>query len=77
MQKADYQWRYYIGGNCSLSNRFGGSIAKIDHVEQGVYEAILLRESDPYKPWSLGMYDESNKAQEAVHQALEPLWEAV
>jgi len=75
MDRADYEWRYYIGGNCSFSNRFGGTIAKITHVEQGVYEAILLRDSDPYKPWSLGMYDESNKAEAVIEKVLEEVWE--
>lgn len=76
MNRIDYEWRYYIGGNCSLSRRkYDGTIAKIDHFEQGKYEAILLRDGDPYKPWSLGIYTDSNKAQEVIEKALEHLWE--
>ena len=76
MDKADYEWHYFIGGNCSLRRRkYGGSLAIIQHKEQGVYEAQILRDHDAYKLWSLGVYNDSNEAQEAVEQALQPLWE--
>lgn len=76
MDKADYEWRYYIGGDCSLTRRkYGGSLAKVYQREQGIFEAMILREHDPYKPISVGVFTDSNEAQEAVHNALEPIWE--
>ena len=77
MDRADYEWRYFIGGDCALTRRKyqGLDLARIKHVEQGVYEAIILRNRDPNKLWSLGIYYDSDEAQEVIEQALEPLWE--
>ena len=78
MDKRDYEWHYFIGGDCSLTRRkYGGTLARIHHIEQGIYEARILREHDPSKPWIVGMFTDSDKAQEIIHRALEPLWEAV
>ena len=76
MDRADYEWHYYIGGNCALKRRkYGGAIANIVHIEQGVYEASFFRDGDVYKTWSLGIYQDSNEAQKALEKALQPLWE--
>ena len=78
MERADYEWHYYIGGNCSLQPRKGGrNVAKIIHVEQGKYEALLLRweQWSQAEPWSLGIYNDSNEAQAVIEQTLQPLWE--
>ena len=77
MDRADYEWAYFVGGNCALRFRKGGrSLARIDHIEQGVYEAFLLRwkQWDSADPWSLGIYDNPEKAIEVIEQALQPLW---
>lgn len=76
MDKRDYEWHYYIGGNCSLTRRkYGGHLATIEHIEQGVYEAVVYRDQHLGKPISVGVFNDSNEAQEVIHQVLEPLWE--
>lgn len=77
MDRADYEWHYYIGGNCALNRRkYGGvPLAIIQHVEQGVYEAYILRGDDLSDPWSVGIVNDSNEAQNLIEQALEHLWE--
>lgn len=68
----DYEWHYFIGGNCALVRRkYGGSIASIKHIEQGVYEAFILRDHDPYKEISVGVFNDSNEAQAVINQILE------
>ena len=44
MDRADYEWRYYIGGDCGLKHKKTSKpIGYIFHKEQGVYEAVLVR----------------------------------
>jgi hypothetical protein len=76
MDKRDYEWHYFIGGDCALIRRkYGGAIARIYQREQGIYEAMILREHNPYKTVPLGVFNDSNEAQEVIHQVLEPVWE--
>ena len=72
----DYEWHYFIGGNCSLIRRkYGGAIANIVHVEQGIYEANIFRDGDVNKPWSLGMFTDSKQAQDVINTTLENIHE--
>lgn len=76
MERMDYQWHYYIGGNCVLKRRkYGGAIAAIDHAEQGVYEAFILRDHDSYKAISVGVFNDSNEAQNQIETILGDIWE--
>jgi len=78
MNKLDYEWHYFIGGDCALMpRRQGKEIARIYHREQGVYEAVLCRwnGSKRAEPFPLGIVYSPDEAQEIIHQALQPLWE--
>ena len=76
LDSKDYEWHYFIGGDCALMRRkYGGALARIYQREQGIYEAMILRELDPYKPIPLGIFNDCNEAQDVIHKALEPLWE--
>ena len=76
MDRADYEWHYFIGGDCALMRRkYGGALARIYQRKQGIFEAMVLREHDPYKPISVGVFNDSNEAQEVIHQVLQPIWE--
>ena len=78
MDRADYEWHYFIGGNCMLRLRKGGrSAAKINHIEQGKYEAVVLRweQWGSAEPWSLGVFDTPEEAEEVIEKTLQPLWE--
>lgn len=76
MNRMDYEWHYFIGGDCALMRRkYGGALARIYQGEQGIFEAMILREHNPYKPISLGIVNDSNEAQNLIEQALEHLWE--
>lgn len=79
MDRADYEWRYYIGGDCGLKHKKTSKpIGYIFHKEQGVYEAVLVRNVS----WDgliedlfpLGIFNDSNKAQDVIHEALQPHW---
>lgn len=71
MDRLDYEWHYYIGGRCALKRRkYGGVIATIEHIDQGVYEAFILRDHSPYKRWSLGIFTNSDQAQSIIEQVL-------
>lgn len=70
----DYEWHYYIGGDCSLKRRkYGGVLARIEHVEQGVYEAFINRKNiDEEADYiSVGVFNDSNHAQAIINQILE------
>lgn len=69
---ADYEWHYYIGGDCSLKHRKTHKrIAHIFHEEQGMYEARILRGEDPLRTISVGVFNDSNEAQEVINKILE------
>jgi hypothetical protein len=72
----DYEWHYYIGGDCGLKHRkLPERIAYIYHREQGQYEATLIRNQDLHgniiDTWSLGIFNDSNKAQAIINEILE------
>jgi len=70
----DYEWHYYIGGNCALKRRkYGQVVAVINHETQGSYEAFILRgDIDELKdPISVGVFTDSNEAQAIINQILE------
>ena len=76
MNRADYEWHYFIGGDCALIRRtYGGALARTYQREQGIFEAMILREHNPYKSVSLGIFTDSNEAQAVIEKALENLWE--
>jgi hypothetical protein len=78
LRRSDYEWANFIGGNCALRMRKGGrNAARIDHKEQGKYEALILRWKTwgSIEPWSLGVFDTPEEAEEVIEQALQPLWE--
>ena len=78
MKRSDYEWAYFIGGNCALRQRKGGrSPARIDHIEQGKYEALLIRwkQWGMEEPWSLGVFDTSEEAEATIEKVLEDIWE--
>jgi hypothetical protein len=80
MDRADYEWANFIGGDCALRPRKGGRfVARINHIEQGKYEAVVLRweQWGSAEPWSLGVFDTSEEAEAIIEKALQPLWEAV
>jgi hypothetical protein len=75
MDRADYEWYYYIGGDMGLKRRkYGGTLAYVHHHIQGQYEAVISRE-ETQTPWTLGIFSSPDEAQEAVEQVLQPLWE--
>ena len=57
--------------------KVGRSAARIDHKEQGKYEALILRweQWGPVEPWSLGVFGTPEEAEEVIEQTLQPLWE--
>jgi hypothetical protein len=74
----DYEWHYYIGGNCSLKHRkTREQIALIHHVELGIYEALINRKQGQNKSLqkssyiSVGIFNDSNEAQAVINQILE------
>lgn len=70
----DYEWHYYIGGSCTLRRKkYGGVLARIEHVEQGVYEAFINRKNpDEESDYiSVGVFNNSNEAQAIINQILE------
>ena len=76
MERMDYEWHYYIGGNCALKRRkYGGAIATIDHAKQGAYEAFILRDHDPYKRLSVGIFNNTDEAQNVIETILGNIWE--
>lgn len=80
MKRSDYEWAYFIGGNCALRRRGGGrSAARVDHTEQGKYEALVLRWNrwTADEPWSLGVFDTPEAAIEIIEQVIQPLWETL
>lgn len=78
MRRSDYEWVNYIGSGCALRARKGGrSAAQINHIEQGKYEALILRweQWGMADPWSLGVFDSLEEAEEVIENVLQPLWE--
>lgn len=78
MKRIDYEWAYFIGGNCALRQRKGGrSPARINHIEQGKYEALILRweKWGMGEPWSLGIFNTPEEAIEVIEKVLEEVWE--
>ena len=76
MDRADYEWHYYIGGDCGLKHRkLPKRIAYIYHREQGQYEAVLVRNTDWHgnivDTWSLGIFTDSKQAQDVINTTLE------
>lgn len=78
MERMDYEWHYYIGGNCSLRHRkTNEQIAQISHVEQGSYEALVNRKMGQNKSLqkssyiSVGVFNDSNEAQNVIETILE------
>ena len=70
----DYEWHYYIGGNCALKRKkYGGVLALIEHQSQGVYEAHINRKNfDEEADYiSVGVFNDSNHAQAIINQILE------
>lgn len=73
---ADYEWHYYIGGNCSLRHRKSNqTAAMIHHVVQGSFEALISRKQGTYPKEedfiSVGVFNDSNEAQEVINKILE------
>lgn len=77
MNRIDYEWRYFIGGDMALDRRkHGDRLAYIRHFVQDRYEALLSRGRFGEKePWSIGVYCNPDEAQQAVEKALEDRWE--
>jgi hypothetical protein len=70
----DYEWHYYIGGDCGLKHRKSHSpIAQIFHKEQGMYEAMIVRKvrHETLDLFSVGVFNDSNEAQAVINQILE------
>lgn len=80
-RRSDYEWVNYIGGSCGLSNRKTTRVeARIVHIEQGQYEAVILRRDDSNQGWllgevSLGIFDTSEEAEVTIEKVLEDIWE--
>jgi hypothetical protein len=80
MDRADYEWHYYIGGDCKFKHRkLNKPIGYIYHRRQGEYEAVLVRNVSwdglTEDVFPLGIFTDSNQAQDVVNKALQPLWE--
>lgn len=80
MERMDYEWHYYIGGNCALQRRkYGGLLATITHTEQGVYEAAINRKNQAYPLAenfiSVGIFNATDEAQNVIETILEDIWE--
>jgi len=80
-RRSDYEWVNYIGGSCGLRHRKMHKVdAKIEHIEQDQYEAVLLRRDDSKQGWllgevSLGVFDTSEEAEATIEKVLEDIWE--
>jgi hypothetical protein len=73
---ADYEWHYYIGGDCKLKHRKTHKpLAYIKHETQGVYEALVIRNVSwdglTEDVFPLGVFNDSNEAQEVINKILE------
>ena len=82
MDLSDYEWHYFIGGNCGLQHRkLPYHIAYIYHLEQGIFEAVLNREKNwmagGIDPFSLGIFDSPDEAQRIIETTLTNLQEDV
>lgn len=80
MDRADYEWHYYIGGACGLQHRkLHTHKALIHHIEQGVYEALISRKDGDYPEEedfiSVGVFNDSNEAQNQIETILGDIWE--
>lgn len=80
MERMDYEWHYYIGGNCGLRHRKSNqTIAMIYHVVQGTYEALINRKPNEFlheKNFiSVGVFNDSNEAQNQIETILGDIWE--
>lgn len=81
-RRSDYEWVNYIGGSCGLRQRKDPNRveARIVHIEQDQYEAVLLRRDDSNQGWllgevSLGVFDTSEEAEATIEKVLEDIWE--
>ena len=70
----NHEWHYYIGGNCALKERNQNKkvVARIEHVEQGVYEAILVRREEKYHNvkdyFPLGTFNNETDAMKSIER---------
>lgn len=72
----DYEWHYYIGGDCGLKHRKTHKpLAYIKHEAQGIYEALIIRRvsDDGFDEdvFPVGVFNDSNEAQAVINQILE------
>ena len=73
---SSYEWHYFIGGDCGLKHRETFlNIAFIAHIEQGVYEARLMRDKGEF--FCLGVFDSPDEAQRIIETTLTNLQEDV
>lgn len=80
MRRSDYEWVNYIGGNCGLRHRKTNTIdARIEHIEQGLYEALIIRREGSMRwlkdPVSLGVFNSPEEAEAVIEKVLEDVWE--
>lgn len=82
MKRSDYEWVNYIGGDCGLRHRKTHTVeARIEHIEQGLYEALLMRRDESSSirwlkdPVSLGVFNSSEEAEAVIEKVLEEVWE--
>ena len=72
----DYEWLYYIGGDCGFRDiKQNHVIARINHIVQGTYEALLVRREDDWPRsikgyFPLGRFDNPESAQEVIESVV-------
>jgi len=68
----NHEWIYYIGGSCGFKNRGTRKVdARIEHRDQDVYEALIVRrnngEVSGYFP--LGIFNNTTDAESVIEKA--------